>query len=178
MKNLMITSLFMIAAMTFVSQKSQAGFLIEPYLGYETGDSNDTSSNGIGYGARAGLTTLGFMYGVDYSKGKITSTNTASIPFNYTDLSLFVGYDFPMIPIRVWLDYMLSSKMDYDSSGTYELTGKGGTKLGVGLGFFPLISINLEMINRKYDEVKFGATKTSTSADAKTYMLSVSVPLP
>jgi hypothetical protein len=164
-----------LAAVIFVAQ-AHAGFMIEPFLGYEMGTAKGTSSShdlkGLSYGARLGYSVTMFSFGAEYGGGKLELDTNPTDHLANTDLGAFVAVDFPVM-IRAFATYMLKAEAKEDD-GT-KLTGKG-FRIGVGYTGFPFISINLEHISKTYDE----ADGHALSADFKTdtNMLSVSVPLP
>lgn len=159
-----------------VVQKANAGIIIEPYVGYETGDSEDTtgadkSPKGVTFGGRLGLTTLGFMYGVEFSTGAIKD----GVMYKTTDTGLFVGYELPIL-LRGYFSYMLKSEATLETSGLADVKweGNGGTKIGIGYTGLPFFAINLEQITRKYDTV----SGSNSNKEIKTTMISISLPLP
>lgn len=165
-----------------LSATAANAIIIEPYLGYETGSAKPDSSassnsvTGASFGARLGMTTLGFMYGVGYQTGAIKE----DVVFKNTDMSIFFGYEFPIL-VRAYYEYLFSSTSELQDGGFsgYKLTGSGGSKIGVGFTGLPLISINVEMITRKYSKSEVSGTESDYSGDdMTTTMISVSLPLP
>lgn len=178
---------FLLMNLFVFSSQSQAGILLEPFLGYAIGSAEDASSPSTDYsykaptfGARVGYQQLGLMLGAEYS--------TASLDMDYevsglsgsftgntkSQLGLFVGYNLPIM-FRAWGTYYVSPTFEY-SSGT-ELSGSG---YGLGLGFtgLPLVSLNLEYRSYTYDEATSGSS-TGSIADytISEILLSVSLPL-
>jgi hypothetical protein len=167
-----ILAAFAIAVLS--STAAHAGFLIEPYLGYETGEDNGTPANdyaGMFYGLRAGGSTMGFIYGVDVQMGSGELDTTPAADLDFSDMGLFVGYEFPIM-LRVYASYFLKSEADTDA-GTYAGTG---TRIGVGYTGLPFVAINFEILARSYDEFEDVALGSDTEID--TMGLSISVPLP
>jgi hypothetical protein len=173
---LFTTTLFATLWAALVSLSAHA-FIIEPFVGYEMGDYKTGSGKndlaGMNFGARLGGTTLGFMYGVEFQAGTVSYENpgNADVDLDTTDIGAFVGYELPIL-LRAWATYYFSHKADVSTGG--DRKGDGGMKIGVGFTGLPLVSINLELMNRKFDESSSGAIDHSTNA----YMLSLSVPLP
>lgn len=142
-------------------------FFIEPFVGYEMGHGDSDDLSGIQYGARLGGSTLGFLYGVEYTaaslENDVTNTDTDT-----TDMGIVVGYEFPIL-LRVYYSHFLKSETDSN------LEGDGGSKIGIGYTGLPFVAINFEAISRKYDELN-GASIAET--ETETYAISVSIPLP
>ena len=91
----------MLAAMAWLP--AQAGILIEPFIGYEMsdlkGNGPDDEATGTNMGLRLGMTTFGFMYGGEYSKGSLNVEYADGSPdddLDTTDIGLFIGYEFPI----------------------------------------------------------------------------------
>ena len=175
-----LSSLFIL--MSF-SGTAHAGFLIEPFVDYAVSGkskqgSADDDFSALGFGARLGMTTLGFMYGLEYATGNYTvKQSTGDVDGSFSDLGLFVGYEFPIL-IRAWISYYIQSKSDVDNSNV-EYKGTG-TKIGVGYTGLPFISINLQLLMQTYDEYEAGSLSGTLANDIKNtaYLLGVSLPLP
>jgi opacity protein-like surface antigen len=191
-----------LAVMIGMSSAAHAGILIEPYLGYETGDSTykfvssidpsgtefKDSLSGVSYGMRLGYKFLLPWIALDYTSGtgtdkvdsKFSSTNS---DFTRTSLGAVVGVNLPLI--RAWAGYGFSNELTLKgANGTPDTKMKGTyLKAGVGLGFLPFVSVNLEY---KINDIKkvdlgYGAGEQDKSAvfdstKNDTIMLSVSVP--
>lgn len=157
---------------------AQADLLLEPYLGYYTGKSDDgteeTKFKGMGLGGRVGYQQLGFMVGGEYMTGKWSDNDDPQNDITPSILGVFVGYNFPVL-LRVWGTYGLSvkSKVD-DGTTTRDLKGDA-LKLGVGCTILPLVSVNFEYMTSTFDEMDGQAL--TTDIKQKTYGLSVSLPL-
>ena len=170
-------------------------FLIEPYVGYKNASGKDSDTpvleleySGLTYGARAGLTTMGFSVGVDYSLSSsdiefIQSGGSATDPHDQTMMGAFVGYEFPMM-FRVWGSYFFDVSLE-DTDGSDKGDELNGDGMGLGVGFtgLPFVSINLEYRMWSIDESVDGAdgTKTNTTGvdviDIKEILVTVSLPL-
>ncbi|MCB0350400.1 MAG: outer membrane beta-barrel protein [Bdellovibrionales bacterium] len=164
----------------FGASQAQAGFMIEPYLGYETGSSTSSGSadedyTGTLFGARLGYSMMGFMFGADYMTASGTIEQTGGdLDLKTTDLGAFVGYEFPIM-FRIYLSYMFDSKATPDGVG-YDFEGSA-TRFGIGYTGLPFVAINLEMIKRTYDETSTGLS-ISPEQNLETYALTISLPLP
>ncbi|MDD0853320.1 outer membrane beta-barrel protein [Halobacteriovorax sp. GB3] len=176
---------------------AQAGVLVEPYLGYRLVSGEDSNSskteydyNGSVIGGRLGYQFLGFMGGLDYSRGlgayeleQKDSSGTSKNDYTQSSFGLFAGYELPIL-LRAWVTYWMSNKLEGDSGAVNgdEFNGSG---YGLGIGFtgLPFVSLNLEYRNMTYDEFfdKAAGTTTALSGDSEIGMseilLSVSLPL-
>jgi hypothetical protein len=169
----------LLVLLIFTFSLSSHAFLLEPYVGYGvsleselTGSSNvtaDTSSTNMG--ARLGFNLIPLVdIGVDYKRSSSTwEPNTGDQSFNGTDIGIFAAYSFPIL-IRAYYSYFLNSEIA-GQGATYKGTG---FVLGAGYTGLPLVSINLEMHNFKYDE---GFTTAGDELKTTGYVLSVSLPI-
>ncbi|MGK0366890.1 MAG: hypothetical protein ACI9QD_000020 [Thermoproteota archaeon] len=142
---------------TLVSGTANAGFLVEPYVGYGiTAFEHDSSSlefavNGASYGFRGGATWMGFFAALDYEIGSRSlelesgSTSITLADYDMTNIGLTVGYNVPVLPLRVYGKYITNSSFEA-SSTEFEGDGIG---FGLGLTFLPFVDINIEY--RTYD---------------------------
>jgi hypothetical protein len=188
--NVIIICALAISINMVTANQAQAGFLIEPFLGYtvsgeteSAGESDDVTA--LTYGARLGLTTLGFMYGIEYNMGNYTvKGDDGDSDGDFTNLGAFVGYEFPVM-FRVWFSYYFNSTATPESEGNSEIDFKGsGTSLGLGYTGLPFVSINLVYTTNTFDEMEGtilgNSVNTSLTDELKmeTITLGVSVPLP
>jgi hypothetical protein len=157
----------------FTAATAHAGFYIEPFLGYEMGDSDGDDVTGTAVGARIGMSTLGFAYGVEYNMTSLTVDSTPEQDADLTDLGVFVSYEFPIL-FRVFATYSLKSTFELGSS---ELTGTG-VRFGVGYTGLPFIVINVEKFTRTYDEVTSNGVTTDADLEGDSTVVSISLPLP
>ncbi len=160
----------------FVSS-ANASILIEPYLGYHTGKSKQTTTedfSGMTYGARLGYQQLGFMLGLDYMTGKWTEKGTPNVDLTPSSLGAFVGYNFPVM-LRVYGVYGFQNSVKAEAGGTSsKLEGSPALKLGVGFTALPLVSINLEYMTATYDKSDGHTLNPNMTSTA--YGLTVSLP--
>ncbi len=62
-----------------------------------------------------------------------------------------VGFDFPIL-FRAWLGVAIGNKTTLSSGGTdTDYKGGSGQKMGLGLTFLPMVSVNLEYFTNKPD---------------------------
>jgi opacity protein-like surface antigen len=197
----LMKKLFAVLAMAIgMSSAAHAGILIEPYLGYETGDSMfkyvpsvdpsgtefTDSITGASYGMRLGYQFMIPWVALDYSAGTQTAkADKGRDGYDLTKSSLgaVVGVSLPLV--RAWAGYGFSNEMtkkgtagnpDNKFKGTY-------LKAGVGLGILPLLELNLEYKINDLKKVDFGAgageqdkSDVFDSTKYDTIMFSISVP--
>lgn len=172
MKKLLLALLFSVTSM------AHADLLLEPYLGYYTGDAKQSPMkedlSGLGYGARVGFQKLGFMVGLDYMTGKMELDSSPSIDVTPNDFGVFVGYNFPIL-LRAYGVYYFNAKAKYEAGGGSSTNEGTATKLGVGFTGFPFISINVEYLMASYDEDESGSM--NPELEHKVIGLNVSLPL-
>ncbi|MNJ96665.1 hypothetical protein D3C87_143940 [compost metagenome] len=156
---------------------SQAGWMVEPYLGYEMGkikDNAEGDQTATNLGVRVAYTLPVLVWlGLDGTyglTGEYKPDAGSSADFNRKSLYGVVGVDLPIL-LRGWLGYSLMNEVDTGSPGTLK-----GSSFKIGLGFtaLPFLSLNLEYINDKFDE--FDGNSFSPEAKNEAYMFSVSLP--
>ena len=190
--------LFALALATILSFSSaaHADLLLEPYAAYGIGSSKSKAIGGAEnkgkvtspvLGARVAFALPVFFFGVDYStmlSGKYDPDAAGpNEDVSGSNLYALVGASIPMF--RFWAGYGLLNQFKFDSTATNpSTTFYGGTnvKVGVGLGFIPMVSLNLEYIMSSPEKVKTtgydgsltGASIDSVSSNA--IQIGVSVP--
>ncbi len=156
---------------------AHADLLLEPYVGYFMGKSDDgttkTDFDGMAFGGRVGYQNLGFMVGADYMTGKWTDDDDPSNDITPSMLGVFAGYNFPIL-LRVYGVYGITTKSKVESSGSsFELEGSS-IRLGVGTTILPLVSVNLEYMTSSFDE--FDGQALTPEVKQTAYALTVSLP--
>jgi len=168
----------LVALSILLSTNAFAGVLLEPYIGYNIGGTDqsgqvDSDLKGEGYGLRLGWKLPFVFVALDYSMSNITSEKSgqADEDGDLKNFGVVVGASLPMV--RVWAGYNFSAVEDLDTTGKY--TGNG-MKAGIGFKIPVLpISINAEYIISKYDELSDVAL--TNDVDSKMLFLSLSAPL-
>jgi len=170
-----LKKLLLALILTLTTINAQASLLIDPYIGtglmkttYDLGSLDDDSDNLTAVGARVGYQFLLLSAGIDYSKG-------SGGDFNFTNTSVFVGVDLPIL-LRAWAEYFLASSLDSDSSAlrNADFEFKDGVSLGIGFTALPFVSLNLEVQNINYETEVSGVEFDFETA---AYIFSVSLPL-
>ena len=162
-----------------ITAQANAGVLIEPYLGYNSGKWEQGSSNeklsGVNYGARLGYQhALGLNFGLDYFTGKWQDKADVKADITPAILGAFVGFEFPVL-LRVYAVYGFKNEAKFkDRSRSVKYEGGNSIKLGVGFTALPLLSINVEYMATTLDEVK--GNSLTNDMNLKTYGISVSAP--
>mgnify|MGYP003685966597 CR=1 FL=1 len=166
----------------YSASNAQAGFLIEPFAGIEmgstsednNGDSGDMTGNTMG--ARVGWQNAGLMAGLDYRMMNWTiEGDPDDSDASFTQMGLFVGYDFPMM-LRLWGTYVFSMEGEDDDSGN-EITDGSGLNLGIGYKVMPFVSLNLEIGSTKTTKLKSGSNEIDFDLKYNSYLFSVSFPI-
>ncbi len=173
-----LRAVLVFAILPFMAAPAQADILLEPYGGYYTGDwEQGTTSHdlkGLAFGGRLGFQHMGFMAGLDYMTGMWKDDDNPSRDVTPTDLSIFVGYNFPAM-VRIYGAYGLDSELKFKANNTVAKWTGNTLKFGIGFTFFPMVSLNLETIRGDYDEVN--GQSATTKRETVLYGFSVSVPL-
>ena len=183
MKRLFAIATFVAASFALTSP-AHAGLLIEPYLGYGFSgkveiapDKEDIS--GLTYGARFGVTSLGFMVGAEYMGTQTKIDLPGDNTLNSTNIGIFAGYNFPIL-LRAYATYFFynTAKADFAiNSNSFDVEGNG-LKLGVGYKGLPFVSLNLEYLMQTYKKAKIGGTNFDLNPNWKTNTLMFTVSLP
>ncbi len=160
------------------SPHALAGFFIDPYLGYESGKLEEKASiasgksinistemAGVGYGARVGLRMLLVSVGAEYQSGSLGFDGGGN--FEPKDVGVFAKMYLPL-RVRLWGTYFVKSTAP-------DVKGKG-MKAGIGFRLIRRVFLNVEYIERKYDEL-IAFPSITLSGKAKTFFVSLSVPL-
>lgn len=165
MKKLLL--LFMVT----ISTNAMSGILIDPFIGYSTGDTSGDASNdfsGTEVGARAAYSFLGLYAGVDYRIRNYDVDGSNNIEDN-SRVALVAGYEFPIL-VRAFATYGIISGM---KAGSKELEISKDMTIGVGYTGLPLLAINFEMSNFNVSKID----NIDTDIDYNMYLFSVSLPL-
>lgn len=174
--------LLALISLFYYAGNAQAALLVEPFAGMDfnsTVDANGTDGDitGTTVGARLGFQNMGFMLGLD---GRRMSWNFepdtgADDDYTFTQLGLFVGYDFPMM-LRLWGNYVFSLEGDDDDSDT-KLKEGSGLAFGIGYKVVPFVSLNFEISNTKTAKIDNGTVEVDADYKYSSYLLSVSFPI-
>jgi hypothetical protein len=188
----------------FVPSFSSAFFMFEPYAGYETGTQTASTKSGIAimpeqdYGGRFSNSLLGARVGFNFlivwavidanaaanGSVKMNDSSLKELSYSRSATGLTVGIDLPFL-FRAWGGISNETLAVSSSLARDENTFRGtGTKIGLGFAPLPLISFNVEYIQRNFTEfdgyVKkyYGLNFDKTFNDAKqgSTLISVSVP--
>ena len=173
-----------------ISSMAQAGMVIEPYLGYSSGDFKYTSispastvsakTSGTDLGLRLGYKFLLPWVALDYtlSTGKAKADTDAD--YSGTGLGFTFGVNLPMLHPYAGYGFSNQYKVS-DASGSSTFKGTY-TKVGVGLGFIPFVDVLLEYKINSYSKVETSTGEYDQSllfSDLShgTMMIGVSLPL-
>lgn len=174
---------------------ANASFMIEPYLGYASmsfkstfnatngGIENSDTGTGTLYGLRLGYQLLIPYVALDYTGLSGTcKTGAGSASCSGTQLGIVAGASLPLI--RPYAGYGFSNEIKINGvNGSDSQTWKGTyTKLGLGLGFIPIITVNLEYLMNNFSKYESGSLSGSTgdyfsSKSSNFIYLTVSYPI-
>lgn len=169
------------------STMARAGILIEPYFGYDTGDSKTTTVvgniegkdtiSGPSFGLRLGYKFMIPWIALDYSLSEQSYDNGGKKDWKKTSLGAVIGADIPF-GLRIFGGYGFDEKFKGDggteTSGTY-------TKVGLGMGLVPMVAVNLEYIMHKIEKIKNGSVEVDADTiyskqEYNSIFLSISAP--
>ncbi len=176
----LLTGLVLGATAVMISLPANAGILLEPYLGYETGTQKSSTSSDnysvMGFGARVGYTLPLVWFGLDYStgSGKLKSSGT---DYDITGTNLFADVGIAIPLLRAWFGYGLQSTLtEKTAGGDAKITGDI-MKIGAGFTGLPFIAINVEYLMYTPKKQTYGGVESTLSGMSGTgLMLSVSAP--
>lgn len=169
----------MVLVFSFTSLSAHADLLLEPYLGYHTGEweSGSTSKDmkGVTYGGRIGYQGMGLMVGADYMLGTWEDESNPKNDVKPADLGIFVGYNLPLVRFYgVISPAPLNPELKFKNGNSSTKYTGSTMKFGVGFTALPMVSINVEYLMGTYDE----ADGQDLTTDLKTKMLGLTVSLP
>ena len=172
-----------------LTSTSQAAVLIEPVVGYNfgskftIGEGSDTDSysggSGPSFGGRLGYQQLGFQLGLDYLKSSIDmDDNDFDKNIDMSEWAAFVGFEFPIM-LRVYAGYIFSATGETEATSDIKVEMSKGSGYKAGLGFtgLPFIDINFEYRAGTFDEIEYAGTESDDTADYKSIMLGLSIPI-
>ncbi|MGZ3770600.1 MAG: outer membrane beta-barrel protein [Bdellovibrio sp.] len=157
---------------------SNAGLMIEPYLGYEFGktkDAIDGSLSGSQMGLRLAYSApVLFWAGLDGTFGSsatLKPDSGSNETAKRTTVYGVVGLNFPIL-LRAWYGYSFMDEVNFEVRGK----AKGsGSKLGVGFTGLPFVSLNFEYLNEKFTSMN--GVDISPALKNDSYIFSVSLPI-
>jgi hypothetical protein len=175
---------------------SQAGILVEPYLGYVDGKSEGTYTPAIAAligqpggsskesGTMMGL-RLGYKYmiawgALDFATGSLKSKDdTSTDDLTPTQLGATFGVELPLI--RGFVGYIFDNKAKFkQDTGDIDVSGTA-IKVGAGLKMIPFVAINLEYVINDFKKAKSNGVESNFSDTYSSFtsnymMLSASAP--
>ncbi len=183
MNRKIVSALALIAAVT-ASAPAHAGWLIEPYVGYNIGNlteddgADSFSMSGVGFGARAGMTFTALFVAADFQLAPITADiEGTDVDFQRTTLGITAGAS--LSSFRLWGGLNFINNLVRDEN---EDTFKGlGFKFGGGYEIVPMVlSLNLEYFISPISEFCEDGANCQDAADdsatANTFTVTVSAP--
>lgn len=165
-----------ITGLIFFKTLSFADILVEPNLGIfpfntrvKTGGIN-YNMNGLGFGARLGFNSFGFMGGLNLRRAFAKIPNLSNDLKLYSHSGIFVGFNAES-KIRGWGEFIFTTQAEFDSG----VILKDGSGIGFGGGYYgiPFGAINLEFSSVRYAKSNSGA---KASEKITMTLLSFSIP--
>lgn len=165
----------------FISFSAWGSILFEPYFGLSiSGELEESSTDaqfyGPSYGLKFGAQYMGLFGGFDYRLGTF-SVDASEAGTTLEDETLdaeiyygFIGYEFPAF-FKVWAGLGVGGKAQAPG---LDFSEGSGSLLGLGYKGFPLVSINIEYMTFKYDEVDPG---DESDLEGQNILASISVPI-
>ncbi|MBL7543738.1 MAG: hypothetical protein JNL11_07965 [Bdellovibrionaceae bacterium] len=141
-----------------------AGFIVEPFLGYNTGSTKLTATtgevakstnSGLDYGLRLGyLFGQSFWTAAEYTGGSGKDKGSSSEEdYARTATGILVGYK--VNKYNFWAGYGISDKVTYKLTDAEIYYSGTNMKFGFGQFFANHVAVNVELIIPKY--TKFGS---------------------
>lgn len=185
----MLRLIFAAIAMLF-STSAFAGVFLEPYVGYQTGDTtseltltaptassvtNDLKVKGVSFGGRIGVIAFHMALGAEYLHGDVeTKDDGQTTKYKEDNFGPFVSIPL-FASFRLNGAYFPSAKIKSDDKTEFKGTGY---KLGVSLRLISVFHLSVDYLSTEYDEATVpGSTVGSFTGDKKTTLVSLSVPL-
>ncbi len=157
---------------------AHADLLLEPYVGYHTGDLKrpgfDADFNGTTIGARIGYQQLGAMVGVDYFTGMWDDDANPSGDDTPSVFGIFAGYNFPVL-LRAYAGYNFMTDLKREAGGGSTKYEGSSIKLGVQTTILPFVAVGLEYWTAEFDEAD--GNSLSPELEGKGIGLIVSLPM-
>jgi hypothetical protein len=195
-----LAAFFFIASAFTVSQTALAdgGLFVEPGVTYQQYNSsisypapfsNSTGKvSGLGLMGRVGFHINDvFFVAADARFARPTfkdSSNNLNSTANQYDLGPVVGVQTPVVGLRVWATYILTSQLDPAESNSFDYKFNNGTGYRIGAGFHVgIVSLNLEYQKIDYSNTtveKMGPISGNTDSikfNGDGWIASVSFPL-
>lgn len=157
---------FYLVASSFIllGLQAHAWLLFEPFIGYNKGQEQGSTMQGIGIGARLGLDFKDLFVAADVDSLDLQQGAIASV--KYTDTGITIGGQFQRL--RLWYGIITGSQFSYPS-GTVTVTNKGaGTKIGIGADLSGKLNLNLELRSLNYTTNDPGTGVTTPIAEVAT----------
>lgn len=172
------------------STSAFAGVFLEPYVGYQSGDttseltltapsassvSNDLKVKGVSFGARVGVIAFHMALGAEYLHGDVeTQDNGDTTKYKEDNFGPFISIPL-FASFRLNGTYFPSAKIKSDDKTEFEGTGY---KLGLSMRLISVFHLSVDYLSTEYDEATVpGSTIGTFTGDKKTTLISLSVPL-
>jgi hypothetical protein len=177
-------SSLLVLLITIMTSAAQAGFYIEPYLGYDSstskGDVTLTSPTssvvtinvdevGARFGAKIGYAAGSWIFGIDALTGELSDSSDDKT--THTDAGVFVAYRFDK-KYSAALGYNATSSVETDD---FELTGSG-FRLGIGAQVHERIKLSVDYIMATLDELDYTGVVGKSDIEVSSVVVTVGFP--
>jgi hypothetical protein len=143
------------ALLLFSSTNLMASWMVEPYVGYSSGNlkssgASDITISGTEMGLRLGYQLTIPWFAVDYTASTQKASYTPSLDANKSAIGLTVGLDFPLI--RLYAGYGIDSRLAIKDSVSSVYKGTS-TKAAVGIKILMVLDLNIEYCMNTYGKL-------------------------
>lgn len=142
-----------------------AWFHLEPAIGYNKGQEQSSSAQGIGLQLRIGLDYQNFFFTQDMDYNDLQQGAQSSV--KYTNTGFTIGGDFQRL--RMWYGIITSAQLSYASNSTTVSSRGSGTKFGIGTALGTNLHLNLELKSLNYTSNDPGTGVTASINEIGTF---------
>lgn len=147
-----------------VSTQAKAWLLFEPFIGYNKGQEQGTTVQGIGLGTRLGFDLKDVFIAADIDYNDLQMGTLSSVKYTHTGVTL----GGVLQTFRIWYGVITAAQLSYPS-GTLTVTSKGsGTKIGLSAKASGKMNINLELRSINYTTNDPGTGVTTAISEVGT----------
>ena len=177
-------SSFLILLISIMTSAAQAGFYLEPYLGYDSSTSKgdititapapavvdvDAEEAGAQFGAKIGYSTDSWIFGVDFLTGELADEDDDKS--THTNTGVFATYRFDKV-FSASLGYVAASSIKADD---FEITGSG-LRVGFSAQVYERMKINLDYLMTAFDKFEFEGLEGKSDIETGSVVLSLGFP--
>lgn len=135
---------------------SAGGFLFEPIIGYNKGQNQSTSVQGLGFGLRAGWSGSSYFFAADVDYSDLQQGTIPSAKYMNTGVTFGGNAQ----RFRFWYGMIMTASYSYPSGANQASYSGSGWKLGVGAPLSGSLNLNLELRTLNFTTATTGGTAT------------------